>query len=170
MIFTLDTSVAFVALIVSACTLAASVRFWRRSFRPIVTAVVKTKTAGNMAITYNLVLLNSGTIPAKNVSISADSASLEASLGSGADSASRERWLSCFEGRSHIPVLHNGDSVSCSFGLTRGPDDGFWRYKSTIDVVINYQGWFGIDYQQPQKLHIIDSGSFTGFMWTTCEG
>lgn len=161
----MDTWIALVALIISAISLGLSLHFWRKSFRPIVTATVKTYSGGSQAITYNLVLLNSGTIPAKNVVVKADEASLSSAFGREATSENRKRWLACFAEETRIPILHNGDHVSCSFGMTKGIDAGFWKYKSTISVVIKYSGWFGIEYKQPQELKIIDSESFTGFIW-----
>lgn len=162
----MDTLIAFVALIISVISLGLSRHSWRRSFRPIVTAAVKTHSAGNEAITYNLVLLNSGTIPAKNVVVRPDNVSLSSAFGSDATSENKKRWLACFAEEAQIPILHNGDHISCSFGMTTGNDTGFWKYKSKISVVIEYVGWFGIEYKQPQELRIVDSDSFTGFMWT----
>ncbi len=150
----MDTLIAFIALIVSAISLGLSVRFWRKSFRPIVTASVKTHAAGNQAITYNLVLLNSGSIPAKNIVIKTDEASLSSAFGTDATPENKKRWLACFAEETQIPILHNGDRISCSFGTTKGNDTGFWKYKSTISIVIEYAGWFGIEYEQPQKLRI----------------
>ena len=164
---TLDTLIALVALIVSFVTLGTSIWFWRRSFRPIVTAAVRTHGGGNEAICYDLVLLNSGTVPANCIALTADEAYLEAAFGSDATAENRRRWLACFAARRPIPVLHNGDRVSCSFGTTRNNDAGFWKYNSPIRIVITYRGWFGTGYTQEQEIQVIDSDSFTGFMWGT---
>lgn len=82
---TIDRIVALTALVVSILSFAFSFYFWRRSFRPIVTDTVKTDAGGNVSITYNLVLLNSGTIPAKNVRLSADQESLARAFGQDAN-------------------------------------------------------------------------------------
>lgn len=166
---TMDTLIALVALVVSTVSLGASVRFWRKSFRPIVTATVKTHTAGNESITYYLVLLNSGTIPAKNITVKADDASLVLAFGDDATPENRRRWLACFSEEIVIQILHNGDRVSCSFGTTMRTDMGFWKYKASISIAINYSGWFGIRYKQLQELRIVDSDSFTGFMWAKSD-
>lgn len=161
----MDTLIAFVALIVSAVSLGASIRFWRKSFRPIVTATVKTHSAGNETITYNLNLLNSGTIPAKDIKLKANMVLIDVALGVDATPDNKRRWLACFGEDIVIPVLHNGDRISCSFGTTKANDSGFWKYKASIPFVIEYSGWFGIRYSQSQEVNIIDSDSFTGFMW-----
>jgi hypothetical protein len=162
---TMDTLIAFVALLVSIASLGISVSFWRKSFRPIVTAMVKTHSAGNDGITYDLVLLNSGAIPAKNITLKANDSSLVSAFGGDATSDNKRRWLACFAKDMVIPILHNGDRISCSFGNTRAADFGFWKYKAPISIVIEYSGWFGIEYRQSQELIVIDSDSFTGFMW-----
>jgi hypothetical protein len=64
-----------------------------------------------------------------------------------------------------INILHNGDKITCSFGTTSSNDAGFWKYKAKIPITIKYEGWFGKKYSQEQDLIIIDSDSFTGFMW-----
>lgn len=166
---TMDTLIALVALVVSAVSLGASVLFWRKSFRPIVTASVKTHTAGNELIAYDLVLLNSGTIPAKNIRVKVDNASLDVAFGRDATPENQRRWLACFGEDKVIPILHNGDRVSCSFGTTKANDMGFWKYKASISIDIDYSGWFGLRYEQLQELQIIDSDSFTGFMWSKSD-
>ncbi len=165
----MDTLIALIALIVSAISLGASVRFWRKSFRPIVTAAVKTHFTGNELIAYDLVLLNSGTIPAKNITIKADDASLTLALGRDATPENIKRWHSCFSKENIIPILHNGDRISCSFGTTAKENTGFWKYKASIAITINYFGWFGLEYEQLQEIRIIDSNSFTGFMWAKSD-
>jgi len=164
--FTIDTLIALIALAISGVSLGTSIRFWRRSFRPLVTAAVRTHGAGNEGITYNLVLLNSGTIPARNIRLSANNESLANAFGSGATPEQRLKWLVCFKPETEIPILHNGDRVSCSFGTTKSQEDGFWKYKATISVCIKYSGWFGLSYEERHDIKILDSDSFTGYMWT----
>ena len=69
------------ALVISLTSLLISLDIWTRSFRPIVTVAVKTHTAGNVLISYVLVVLNSGTIPAKNIRIRAAENSLASAFG-----------------------------------------------------------------------------------------
>jgi hypothetical protein len=162
---TADTYIALAALLVSLVSLAISIYFWRQSFRPIVTASVRTHTGGNVSILYNLVILNSGVIPARKISIKTDLSNIERFLGSDATVENRRRWLSCFDENNIINILHNGDKITCSFGTTSSNDAGFWKYKAKIPITIKYEGWFGKKYSQEQDLIIIDSDSFTGFMW-----
>jgi hypothetical protein len=156
------------ALAISFCSLLISFYFWTRSFRPIVTAAVKTHAAGNEAILYDLVVLNSGTIPARNIRIQAAEQSLAAAFGGDATPENKQRWIACFD--QVILILQNNDRVSCSFGTTKAADTGFWKHNATISVIITYEGWFGSKYfpwkyEEKQDIRITDSDSFTGYSW-----
>ncbi len=164
-IMSVDTVIALVALVMSVIALGISIYFWRRTFRPLVTASIKTNDAGNVAIFYDLVLANSGSIPARKIKLISDLSVIEKSLGRDATPENRRRWLSCFEKNTVIGVLQNGEKISCSFGTSSPNDAGFWKYKSTFPIVIEYEGWFGKKYKQEQELAIVDLDSFTGFMW-----
>lgn len=154
------------ALAVALIALAMSAHFWRRQFRPLVTAMVKTHRGDNTGLYFNLVVLNSGSIPARDVWFEvADRAALEAALGHGATEERKKDWLSCFATKDLIPVLHNGTHVSCSFGMTHGADAGFWKHAAEFPIRIYYSGWFGKSYIEEMKLRIIDTDTFTGFMW-----
>lgn len=165
----LNLAVATVALIVSMVALGFSIFFWYRQFRPIVTAMVETHHGGSEGIAYDLVVLNSGSIPAKNIKLLiSDQIALEEALGRGANEENRGRWLACFEPSSVIRLLQNGARTSCSFGLThRDPHQSFWIAQAEFPIQIEYEGWFGEKYQgdRPNILQIADSDSFTGGMW-----
>jgi hypothetical protein len=158
-------AVALVALLVSIVALGQSVYFWRLQFRPIVTAAVRTHSSGNVAIAYDLVIQNSGMIPAKNIRIRADAVSLAAAFGADATPQNKHLWLACFEDDPAVSILQNGDRTSCSFGMTTANEKGFWKYGSTISIELTYEGWFGGRYVQPQLIKIADSNSFTGHHW-----
>lgn len=127
--------------------------------------MVKTHDAGNKATLFNLEILNSGTLLAKNIHLKTNQDRLNAVLGSDAGAENRRRWLSCFEKGNIINILHNNEKIRCSFGLSREDDSGFWKYKAMIPISIEYEGWFGKRYIQSQEIQIMDSESFTGFMW-----
>ena len=165
----MDTLLALAALAVSLVALGMSVFFWRRQFRPIVTAAVKTHSGGNDGIAYNLVVLNSGSIPAKNIRLIVhDQAGLKAALGVGANEDAKKRWLACFTQSTEIPLLQNGDKTTCSFGMTHSdPRQSFWKPQAQFWIRIEYEGWFGAKYDSDplNVLQIADSDNFTGGMW-----
>jgi hypothetical protein len=116
-------------------------------------------------IAFDLVVLNSGTLPARNVRITAADESLATAFGQDATAANKERWLACFKRK--IGLLQNNDRVSCSFGTTKRDDGGFWKVNASIQVTVTYEGWFGSTYTERQELSIVDSNSFTGYAWGT---
>ncbi|ACM27529.1 hypothetical protein [Rhizobium rhizogenes] len=162
---TLSDKIALIALIVSLMALLQATFFWRRSFRPIVTAMVKTVSSGNVAIVYNLTVQNAGTIPARNISLHIhDSRKLEDAL-NGATAHHRRLFLKCFEEKTIIPILQNGAEISCSFGFTNLGGGGFWKHHARIPIWVRYEGWFGKVYLEEQEIIIADSTSFTGASW-----
>jgi hypothetical protein len=163
--FTMDTIIAISALIISVLSLGISVYFWRRSFRPIVTAMVKTHAAGNLATIFDLEILNTGSIPAKNIRLKVKQTDIDKALGKDATPDNKRRWLCCFEAENMISILHNNSSIKCSFGQSTADDNGFWKYKANMPITIEYEGWFGKKYIQNQNIQIIDSNSFTGYHW-----
>lgn len=154
--------VSVIALLVSACSLLISSDIWRRTARPVVAVAVKTHGGGNIAIFYDLVVLNSGTMPAKNIRLIAGSNSLAAALGPDATPANRARWLACFD--KVIPMLLNNERTTCSFGTTMANDAGFWKHGAVIDIEVAYEGrWW--THRDKQQLRIADTDSFTGYYW-----
>jgi len=157
--------VSLVALLVSIISLLISIRYWSKSFRPIVTAMVKTHAAGNLGTIFDLEILNTGSIPAKNIQLKAEQNNIKNALGINSSPDNKRRWLSCFDSENKITILHNNSSIKCSFGQSKANDQGFWKYKAIIPIKIEYEGWFGKKYVQDQDIQIIDSESFTGYQW-----
>jgi hypothetical protein len=161
---TLSDGLALCALVVASFALIQSWLFWRKSFRPIITAMVSTHAAGSEAIAFNLVILNSGTIPARDVTLHIhDNRRLNSALNH-APEDQRQKFLACFEKENAIPVIHNGAHVSCSFGFT-GAHEGFWKPMSTFPIWIRYYGWFGSIYCEEQIIKIADTSNFTNKRW-----
>jgi hypothetical protein len=165
-----DTLIAGVALAVSLCSLlisAFSLVISRRSLRPIITVAVKTHPGEpdeTTTIAYDLVVLNSGTIPAKDIQITVDEISLNRAFGqAGTKEREQDLWLSGF-GKT-IPILQNGDRISGSFGYTSLENAGFWKADAPLQIVVRYKGWFGQSYKEEQTIFITDSESFTGHWW-----
>ncbi|OLO12599.1 hypothetical protein BTW10_03815 [Chromohalobacter japonicus] len=165
-VLTPSTLIAVVALVSSIASLSVSVWFWKKSFRPIVTAMVKTHQAGNKAIAYDLQIANSGSLPARNIRLSINMSEIESALGRDATPENKARWLCCFEEKHIIRVLQNTQETTCSFGTSMADDGGFWRYGSCFPITITYEGWFGKKYSGQQEIQVTDSVSFTGFSWS----
>lgn len=161
---TLDTVIAAIALIISIISLALSIHFWRRSFRPIVTAAISTHSSGNVGIVFNLEILNSGSLPAKNIQLKAKDIDINNAMVLNVSDEKKRAYLRCFESDCIIKILHNSAKVQCAFG-NHEINGGFWKYNSTIPITIEYEGWFGKKYIETQELLIINSESFTDIAW-----
>jgi hypothetical protein len=156
---------SLVAIGVSIASLWLSIYTWRVSFRPIVSCAVQTHRSTEALITYNLVVCNSGKIPARNIRIRTDQASLEQAFGTGATEVMKDRWLYVFKDDTSINILLNDDRVSCSFGETRITNTGFWKWGARFSITISYDDWFGKRYSETQEIVILGSDSFTPYSW-----
>lgn len=161
----LELWLSFIAVFISFTSLIIAVRFASRSFRPIVTAMVKTHASGNLATIFDLEIMNSGSIPAKNIRLKAQQSDIDNALGQDSTIENKDRWLRCFKDENIINILQNNSSVKCSFGQSKATHQGFWKYKANLPITIEYEGWFGRKYIQNQNIQIIDSNSFTGYHW-----
>jgi len=160
----MDEQISIIALIISFLSLGMSFYFWRCQFRPIVTVSVRTVSGGNTAIAYALHVMNSGSIPAKDIQIVFNGDSVEQALGQDSTEENKTRWVRSIN-ENPIFLLQNGDTTTCSFGTSQANDQGFWKYGSEIILNLKYKGWFGYTYKETQKIKIQDSESFTGYMW-----
>ncbi|HCY87865.1 MAG TPA: hypothetical protein DHV36_22205 [Desulfobacteraceae bacterium] len=158
----MEMGLASASLVLAFCAFVISIYFWKKQFRPILSAMVKTHAAGNEAILYDLEIINCGSLPAKNISLSIGDADTIQALGDDASDENKQRWLACFE--ETIPILHNNSSCKCSFGMTGKKN--FWKYRSKLPITIKYESfWWKKRYEETVVVHIIDSESFTGYSW-----
>lgn len=160
-----------VAVLVSFSSLTFSWLSWRQTHRPIVCCVVKTHSGGNSAVTYDLVVRNTGDRPATNIRLSIVEADLLSIVAEDVDrDVDMNRTLSsvlrCFDRKMMIPVLENGESVSNGFGYSKGDCGSFWKYGSYLPIRIDYKDLNGRKFSSRQQLRIWDSDGFAGGYWS----
>lgn len=176
----MDNSIAIIALVVSIASLGFSFYFWAKSFRPIVTAMVKTHKPVKGLTSYDLEIRNSGSLPARNIRLISNKMDRKKAYGREATPENIKDWIACFSKEVEILILHNDSAMRCSFGYTKENDKGFWKYGATIPITIEYESWMtrlskwpraiGLEkifwsYSESQEIQILDSESFTGYMW-----
>ena len=162
----LATLVAVFSLAVSAFSVWISTRNWRQSNRPIVVASVRTNQAGNVAIAYDLVVVNAGTRPATRVRLHCDPARLRAAQTEVKPKPLFEHIKRCFDPSRSIPLLLHGNSVSSSFGMTSSePEQATWRPGAEIPIEITYSDLEGRSYRSKLELVIRDSDALAGGSW-----
>lgn len=151
------------ALAVSLLSYYFSIKSWRESNRPIVTARVSTHEGGNVGIALNIVVQNTGNRPAKNVRLAVDRSALEAALSS---DTLREQVHRCFSDEAVIPVLENGRFVSNSFGaLSDQANKSTWKPNSKLDIDVSYQDLDGRKFNHHIPLLVADDAGFAGSFW-----
>jgi hypothetical protein len=125
------------ALGVSLASFWFARRSWLQSNRPIVSAAVETHAGGNESIVYNLAVSNTGNRPAANVRLRASAVSVDACVAEWVKNfkgihTTFEGVMRCFTDEGEIPLLLNGKTMINSFGYTRGDDQTFWHYGSSL--------------------------------------
>ena len=151
------------ALAVSVLSFYFSIKSWRESNRPIVTARIKTKSGGNVAAALQLVVRNTGNRPAKNIALSIDAKALEEAMIPTINPMVKKYIEQVFTDRGVIPILENGESASNGFGFLRKGDDQLdWKRLSRLEVIISYQDLDGRRYKHTNPLLIADDRGFAG--------
>ena len=155
------TATSVLALCVSIVSLGFSRRSWLETYRPIVTARVRTQAGGNIAILYDLVVENTGNRPATNIQLIVDPQDLERAMKPGKEIYS-EFIKNCFDPKYSIPVLANGQSTSSAFGKTSDDAESNWNPYSRIPVTVHYSDLEGRAYKSRVTLFIFDTSGFAG--------
>ena len=158
--------VATAALIVSILSFYFSIKSWRESNRPLITArTTSFGSGGNVGIPLSLLVENTGNRPAKNVRLTVESDVLESALAAKPGDTLRKHVESCFSDRGIIPVLANGKSVSNGFGFLSA-DVPTWKAHSRFEINVTYQDLDGSRYKHRIPLIIADDAGFAGGHWS----
>ena|SRR5688572_2359646 len=155
------------AVILSLISMWFSWWTWRESNRPVVAAIVRTREGGNLAIAYELVVMNVGSRPAVGIRIQCDEGGLQRALTDSEKVPFLDDVRRCFLPESIFPFIKDGESVANSFGVTRGePSDSTWRPGARFGVTITYRDLsHRRHYTSSMELAIIDSDTFAGSSW-----
>lgn len=155
--------VSATALIVSVLSFYFSIKSWRESNRPLITARVSNKSGGNVGASLMIVVQNTGNRPAKNIALSVDMKELEEAMVPTINPMAKKFIEQVFTDRGVIPILENGRSVSNDFGFLRKGDGQIdWKRLSRINVLISYQDLDGRIYKHTNPLLIADDRGFAG--------
>jgi hypothetical protein len=82
---------------------------WKESNRPIVSALVETHSAGNVATMFNLTVINSGSRPAINIKLTIDDYKEFEKCIQNSDNKMIEQITRCFSEYATISLLINGE-------------------------------------------------------------
>ena len=157
--------VSLAALIVSALSYYFAVMSWRESYRPIVTARVRTHSSGNIGAALELIVENSGSRPARDILLKVDDRRLAEALTPSITDFYREEIRACFSAKFAIPVLANGASVSNAFGFYSRDEQNTWCWHSRVPVQIDYQDLEGRKFRHKLDLFIANNEGFASSAW-----
>lgn len=166
---TLRTLFMGIATLIAVFSYFNTVRLWRKSNRPIVSAVIETDSSGNIATTYNLLIINSGNRPAVNISLKLklSDEDFKKCITQEINDNKIKHILNCFRSETIIPLLINGEKTSNSFGLTSNKKgDNVWIYGSSLPIEITYEDLEKNKYISKQTLVVKYSKAFAGMEWS----
>ena len=154
------------ALVVSLLSFYFSIKSWRETNRPIVTARVSSfDPGGEFGNALNIVVENTGTRPAKNVNLSVKSEDLAGALRDDVDPKWRRTITRCFSERGGISVLGNGKSVSNDFGWLSQDSKSAWRGDVRFDVEVTYEDLDGRKFRHTNPILVAGDEGFAGSSW-----
>lgn len=157
-----------ISSLVTALICFNTTRLWKKGNRPIVSAFVENESRGNVAIMYNLVVINTGNRPALNVSLHLKLEDFKKCISQDMDMDKPvvKAILKCFSIEEAIPLIINGEKKFNCFGLTSNkPEQSIWVYGSLLPIKISYQDLEGNKYISRLTLVIKDSKTFAGTEW-----
>lgn len=157
------------SMLVAILSLVSTIRAWRQSNRPLLTVRISTHDGGNAGIALNLLIENTGTRPALDVSLHADEADIRAAM-THPDSAHPipNDAARVFFSDIVIPVLANGKGASNAFGSLGAAGD--WRSGATIPVSLSYRGMSGPHFKEHLWLLLADDAGFAQTFWANSGG
>ena len=163
---------ALAAILISLGSLFAAifsvyftVRLWRKSNRPLVTARIAAHSGGNTGISLDILVENTGTRPALDVRLCAKKEDIRAAMRARDDAPELQRDANrIFFSDVSIPVLPNGRTMSNAFGGL-GDGGGDWRAGSRIPIKVIYSGMDGTRYNEQGVLLLHDDSGFAQTSW-----
>jgi len=156
------------ALLISLLSLLFQEFQWRRSNRPIVSAYIcdaKEVRADSKVDLFNLVLINSGPIPASNIRLQVKESDLKKIFSDVITEQEKEIVKVCFDEESNVALLLNGEKAETYFGRSEHIGNGKCRgleYDAWLPVKITYYDLNKRKYKTKIKLKIRDSYGFGG--------
>jgi len=156
------------SMLVAILSLAFTMRAWGQSNRPLLTARISTHDGGNSGIALNLLIENTGTRPALDVSLHADEADIRAAMThQDPEHPIPADAIRVFFSDIVIPVLANGKGTSNAFGSLGTTGD--WRPGATIPVSLSYRGMSGPHFKEPFWLLLSDDVGFAQTYWAKAD-
>lgn len=154
------------AIVVALVSIWLTRRTWLQTYRPIVSAYIETHGGVEGPIKYDIVVVNSGNRPAKEIRLKADEKMVMSCFGGAQPEGVISSIFNCFKPEGQISLLVNGASTKSSFGYTTGNEGtSVWKYDCKIPIVIFYKGLTGRKFKAKLDIMIRDTQTFSGGSW-----
>lgn len=161
-------TISVAALTISLVSILFQQIRWRESNRPIVSAYIcdaKEVRADSKVDFFNLVLINSGPIPASNIRLQVQESDLNKIFSDDITEPEKELVKVCFDEESNVALLLNGEKAETYFGRSEHIGSEKCRgleYDAWLPVKITYYDLNKHKYKTEIKLKIRDSYGFGG--------
>ena len=133
---------------------------WRKVNRPIVTVRLSSDIDSSIAL--NIVIENTGNLPAKDISLIAKREDVVNCVNGSLIPQEAERIL--FE-NTMIPILANGKQTTNSFHFYGQEIDGCWESGSYLPIRIEYYALDGRKYNENFDLRFASDNEFAFSSW-----
>ncbi|MCI5121509.1 MAG: hypothetical protein D3908_10030 [Candidatus Electrothrix sp. AUS4] len=158
------------ALTISLLSLLFQGILWRKSNRPIVSAYLRNVIPEDIknynVIALGLVLINTGNMPATNIRISAKKSDIEKIFYEDIDDETRNIVTDCFEKKSEVALLLNGEKIETAFGISKRTGYRKWKGlkcgETWLPIRITYKDLNKRRYCSSLKLRLRDPYGFGG--------
>lgn len=151
------------SMLVAIFSIYFTIRLWRKTNRPLVTARISTHSGGNVNIMLDILIENSGTRPALDVHLQAREADIRAAMLKPDERELPIHAKRVFLSNVVVPVVPNGGLLSNGFGCLG--QDGVWRPGARIPIKVLYRSMDGSTYTEPGELLLHDDEGFAQTSW-----
>ena len=163
-------TISVTALTISLVSLLFQQVRWRESNRPIVSAYLSNAIPEDIKstkiIAFKLVLVNTGNIPATNIRISAKKSDIEKIFFDNTDKETKSIVEDCFEEKSEVALLLNGEKIETAFGISEYLNGLKWKGlkwdRIWLPITITYKDLNKKRYRSSLKLRLRDRNGFGG--------
>jgi hypothetical protein len=154
--------------IIAFSSLVFTIRSWRETYRPIVTAKIETNSSENVGTTFKIVVCNTGNRPAVDVQLRVQQKTIHNLLQESSSQPMRDEIIACFSDEGIIPLLHSESSVSNGFGMIT-KEELTMPYGTKIPITIEYKDSSKRKFRTKQIIIYKDSTWFAGSGWEEDE-
>lgn len=164
MLFSPALFISLGSLLVAAFSVFLTLRLWRKSNRPLVTARISTHSGGNVGITLDILIENSGTRPALDVRLQAREEDIRAAMLSQDEGSDLPKdAIRVFFSDVVVPVLPTGRTLSNAFEALG--NEGTWKPGARLPIKVLYRSMDGARYEEPGELLLHDDDGFAQTSW-----